>query len=100
MSQESPASQAIDGFFIHFSPAERKRLMEVLEHDGYTQDLEGLKKYILDSLDEDEEEKYEERDPTVESLARTLRENPQVLLNVGIAAHGLLRKALSKVKPS
>lgn len=45
-----PKNQAISGYFITFSPAEEKDLLNYLVDNGLTADKEGIKALILSQV--------------------------------------------------
>lgn len=67
-------SNRIEGWFIAVDDDEKKRITDYLEENGYETDSNGLKKYLIDSM----EDTPEENEPESE-IVRLLRENPQIL---------------------
>jgi hypothetical protein len=79
-------TQAIEGFFIAFSPEEVKIVREELERQGYTPDGGGLKKLLLDIMyDDGPEEKESDTERFVRKAQNFLKENPATV-KMGMSA--------------
>lgn len=90
--------KAISGWFLAFSPNEIEFIQDTLPEFGYSADIDGLKRFILDKLEEPEEpdEQYEAprqnresaADRVIRNVSDYIREHPEQ-----VAAYGDLAKA-------
>jgi len=95
---------AIEGFFISFTAGERKDLMVMLEEEGYSQNNDGVKKFLLDSCLEDEEiDLHDIRGSATERViskaGEYLKEHPELVAqgkslaqNIGTAINNMIKK--------
>jgi hypothetical protein len=81
----------ITGFFIAFTEEESKDIMRRLDLFGYTQDGEGLKQLVIDTLcnlengNKDDEEFESPTDSFIRTATGYIKENPDKIL-MGINA--------------
>lgn len=69
----------ISGWFISFGEKELAFICEGLEEFGYTPDIDGLKKYILDSMQpaDEPEEKHGAADRVLHQVEDFIKNNPE-----------------------
>lgn len=74
-----------EGVFLNFTPDEAKKLWEAVKEDGFSPDKDGLKEWIfdlIDSEDEPENEEPEENNPfntLLKNGAQYLKDHPEQL---------------------
>jgi len=74
----------IDGYYLSFSPAQIDRVNQVLKEDGYPQNGAGLKQFILEAIEPEEQSRspgYNEKDLTA-TIQDYIRENPEQVQRV------------------
>jgi hypothetical protein len=85
MKPEKPGQ--IEGYFLSFSPGELAEINTMLDEEGYTQDIEGLKKFILDcTAEEPVPGSAGATDRVINGVERFIKENPatvQAALSIG-----------------
>lgn len=85
MKPETPGQ--IAGYFLSFSPVELSEINTMLGEEGYTQDIEGLKKFILDcTADEPVPGSAGATGRVINGVERFIKENPatvQAALSIG-----------------
>jgi len=70
-------SKQVQGFFLSFSPEESEYIYETLEQHGYTKDIDGLKKWILESMEAAVESPRTATDIAIEKIERYIQEHPE-----------------------
>lgn len=98
------SEKEIAGWFITFTDAEEKRIRTALESYGYDMTPDGIKAYVLDSLEALEEEAEEKRPSKAELLIDTavkaVAENPQIVKTyASMAGNALLSAFMKKAAP-
>lgn len=83
-------TQAIEGFFLSFNPSEMRYIRDRLTEYGYKQDSEGLKKFILENLEEPEVNDPTER--LIGNIEKFIADNPDKILQYGHLAGSLLKR--------
>ena len=77
----------ISGYFLAFSPDELSEINKMLDEEGYTQDIDGLKKFILDcTADEPIPGSAGATDRVIDGVGRFIKDNPatvQAALSIG-----------------
>jgi hypothetical protein len=90
-------NQAISGMFLPFTDKELKRIYAGLESWGYSTDGPGVKKLLLEVIDNEEQDRGNEK--TRGNIVDLLLDNPQII-NAGVAAVGRLIKGMKKAPPA
>lgn len=69
----------ISGWFLSFSAKEMSFICKGLEEFGYTPDIEGLKKYIIDSMQpvDEPQEKQGAADRVLHQVEDFIKNNPE-----------------------
>lgn len=86
-------NQAISGIFISFTGKELDRVYAGLESWGYSRDGQGVKKLLMEVIDNEEQDRGAEK--TRGNIVDLLLDNPQII-NAGVAAVGRLIKGMKK----
>jgi hypothetical protein len=89
-------TEKIDGYLLTFTDSEFTSVKAMLVECGYSTDSDGLKKFILDSLED--EEPHNPAKAVAEQLGDFITGNPAIV-NAGLDLAGnLLRKGLGKIR--
>ena len=87
MKQNPEKSARIEGYFLSFTEEEFAKVNKMLSEEGLTEDLDGLKKFILECCEEEHEEKPRDRaHKLLDNVEDFIIQNPQTvnaLLNAG-----------------
>jgi len=86
-------NQAISGIFIPFTDKELKKLYAALEDWGCPTDGQGVKKILMEVIDDDENDQRKQETGT--GIVDLLIQNPQII-NAGISAFHKVIKAMKK----
>jgi hypothetical protein len=93
MKKDSTPDQ-VTGYFISFSPDEMKFINENLEDFGYPPDISGVKKWIIDTLQDaiDDTPPETATDRVIRKAEKYLIDNPHIVRGVQAALHGIIKK--------
>lgn len=110
-SNDKTEFEAINGWFIYFTPEQSKLVREALEEDGYTADHEGLKTWILDNCTDTDNPDVEDirarareyhaggkSNPVVAKMLDYLAEHPEALEGARRTLQGAMGHLMRKVK--
>lgn len=90
-------NQAISGIFIPFNDKELKRVYAGLEAGGYPCDGLGVKKLLLEVIDNEEQDRGKEK--TRGNIVDLLLDNPQII-NAGVSAVQKIIQGIKKAPVS
>lgn len=96
MNRQVNDPDAVPCMVLAFSPEEMEIVKQVLEEDGYEDDL---KQWILDNMmgDEDREERYKgAADRVIKNVSEFVNENPDTIRAASMLAGNLLKRAIKK----
>lgn len=91
-------AKAIDGWFLTFTKEERELIEERFEDLGYELSAQGIKEYVLDTLDAMDEDKPGAVDKLVENIAGAINKNPEAVRTYAGLAGSMLMNFLTKKK--
>jgi hypothetical protein len=100
---EKNQSNAIEGFFLSFTPEDMEDVRRALESNGYTPDGEGMKEILLDVLFSDsvsEKPRASLSEEFVEKAKRYVVENPEKVKKGIDFAIGLVKMVRGGGKPA
>lgn len=88
----------ISGYFISFTPEEKSAIDEGLQEEGYSQDSDGLKEFILDSLTGEEPEPRPQKPSRTGKLEQFILENPETVARLVQGAGGLYKTVVGSMQ--
>jgi len=75
----------VQGMFLSFTEDELKSVHDMLHDEGYTSDMDGLKAWILDCAEEEDEEERprQSSDTVLSNIQRYVLEHPEKIVELG-----------------
>ena len=94
----------IHGFFISLSEEEKEKIFSMLEEDGYNTDSDGIKKFLLDQTETEENFVHDIKEESTEKILGTvnsyLNEHPEIVVQAKSLMQNVSKAISNKIKKS
>lgn len=87
------SDKVIEGYFISFDPPQQQQVMDAVEQDGFTRDLDGLKGWILHNSTLEPQDPQTSTDRVIERLEQYLQSNPGKVLEAAVNVGTFVKNA-------
>jgi len=101
MKNDTVVMDRIEGYLITFTEEEKESVFDMLYDEGYSTDLEGLKKWILDNANGEPDPKENTPSPAdriAVNLNKMIIDNPEKIIEAGIRVGEGIQKIIGAIK--
>jgi len=91
-------ARPIEGWFLTFTKEERELVEQAFEDLGYELSAQGIKQYVLDTIEAMEDDRPGAVDKLVENIAGAINKNPEAVRTYASLAGSMLMNFLNAKK--